>query len=202
VISVPFKIWGFNPDDGKPRWWCDGLPTDSICASPIAHDDVVYTLETGPRGGGAMAVRAGGEGDVTKTNVLWSVKERSRIGTPVVDNGRIYWFGSRIANCIDATTGKLVYRTRFDGGAVPETPGPAAGARAKRTRTGRTRTTRTKTGRRIPRPWWPRRLRWTGLFFARPGQRNGLFRLPVRRGVCLCNRTGVQIARTKPLCLG
>ena len=127
VISVPFKIWGFNPDDGKPRWWCDGLPTDSICASPIAHDDVVYTLETGPRGGGAMAVRAGGEGDVTKTNVLWSVKERSRIGTPVVDNGRIYWFGSRIANCIDATTGKLVYRTRFDGGAVPETPGPAAG---------------------------------------------------------------------------
>ncbi len=30
VISVPFKIWGFNPDDGKPRWQCEGLSTDSI----------------------------------------------------------------------------------------------------------------------------------------------------------------------------
>ena len=74
-----------------------------------------------------MAVRAGGEGDVTKTNILWSGKERSRIGTPVVDNGRIYWFGSRIANCIDAATGKQVYRTRVDGGAVPEMPGPGMG---------------------------------------------------------------------------
>ena len=35
VIAVPFKIWAFNPDDGKPRWQCDGLPTDSICASAL-----------------------------------------------------------------------------------------------------------------------------------------------------------------------
>jgi outer membrane protein assembly factor BamB len=127
VISVPFKIWGFNPDDGNLRWQCEGLATNSICASAIAHDDVVYALETGPRGGGTMAVRAGGVGDVTKTNILWRGKERSRIGTPVVESGRIYWFGSRIANSIDAATGKQVYRTRADGGAVPEAPGPQAG---------------------------------------------------------------------------
>ena len=56
VIAVPFKIWGFNPDDGKPRWQCEGLTTDFICASALAHGDVVYALETGPRGGGAIAV--------------------------------------------------------------------------------------------------------------------------------------------------
>jgi hypothetical protein len=125
VIAVPFKIWGFNPDDGKLRWQCEGLSSDSICTSVIARDDVVYALETGPRGGGTMAVRAGGEGDVTKTRVLWRGKERSRIGTPVVENGRIYWFGNRIANCIDAATGKQIYRTRFDGAAVSEAPAPA-----------------------------------------------------------------------------
>jgi outer membrane protein assembly factor BamB len=125
VIAVPFKIWGFNPDDGKLRWQCEGLSSDSICASAIAHEDVVYALETGPRGGRTMAVRAGGEGDVTKTRVLWRGNERSRIGTPVVDNGRVYWFGNRIANCIDAATGKQVYRTRFDGGAAPKAPEPA-----------------------------------------------------------------------------
>ncbi len=124
VIAVPFKIWGFNPDDGKLRWQCEGLSSDSICASAIAHEDLVYALETGPRGGGTMAVRAGGEGDVTKTRVLWRGNERSRIGTPVVEDGRIYWFGNRIANCIDAATGKQVYRTRFDGGPAPAAPEP------------------------------------------------------------------------------
>jgi hypothetical protein len=137
VIAVPFKIWGFNPDDGKLRWQCEGLSTNSICASAIAHDDVVYVLETGPRGGGTMAVRAGGKGDVTKTNVLWRGKGTSRIGTPVADNGRIYWFGNRIANCIDAATGKQVYRVRADGGAVPEATGPAAGPRPGRPGPGR-----------------------------------------------------------------
>ena len=119
VIAVPYKIWGFNPDDGKLRWQCDGLSSDSICTSAIAHDDVVYALETGPRGGGTMAVRAGGEGDVTKTNVLWRGKERSRIGTPVVENGRIYWFGNHVANCIDAATGKQVYQAALGGASRP-----------------------------------------------------------------------------------
>ncbi len=128
VISVPSKIWGFDPDDGKLRWQCDGLSSDSICASAIAHDDVVYALETGPRGGGTMAVRAGGEGDVTKSNVLWRGKERSRIGTPVVENGRIYWFGNHVANCIDAATGKQVYQAAL-GGATPPPPPPGPAGR-------------------------------------------------------------------------
>ncbi len=71
-----------------------------------------------------MAVRAGGEGDVTKTRLLWRGTERSRIGTPVVDRGRIYWFNSRTANCIDAATGKQVYQVRVGVGAA-EAPGPA-----------------------------------------------------------------------------
>jgi outer membrane protein assembly factor BamB len=131
VIAVPFKIWGFNPNDGKLRWQCEGLSADSICSSAFAHDDVVYALETGPRGGGTMAVRAGGEGDVTKTNVLWRGKERSRIGTPVVENGRIYWFGNHVANSIDAATGKQVYQSQVGGGAAPEAPKPAGPALAQ-----------------------------------------------------------------------
>jgi len=129
VLAVPFKIWGFNPDDGKPRWQCEGLSSDSMCSSVIAHDGIVYALETGPRGGGTMAVRAGGEGDVTKTHVVWRGKERSRIGTPVYQDGRLYWVSSRIANCIEAGTGKQVYQTRLSGGAVAAEPGPSSGRR-------------------------------------------------------------------------
>jgi hypothetical protein len=129
VISVPYHIWGFDPDDGKLRWQCEGLGSDFICSSAFVHGGVVYALETGPRGGGTMAVRAGGEGDVSKTRVLWRGKERTRIGTPIVDGGRIYWFSNRTANCLDAATGKQVYQVRLDGGTAA-----AAGAGQGRSR--------------------------------------------------------------------
>ncbi len=131
VIAVPFKIWGFNPDDGKLRWQCKGLSAESMCSSAVASDGVVYVVETGPRGGGTMAVRAGGEGDVTTTNVLWRGKERSRVITPVVDSGRIYWFGNRTANCIDAATGKPVYQTRLESGSASPGPGQPGTGEAK-----------------------------------------------------------------------
>ncbi len=127
VLAVPYKIYGFDPDSGKPRWQCEGLSSDSMCSSVIAHDGVVYAVETGPRGGGTMAVRAGGEGDVTKPHVVWRGNERSRIATPVYDNGRLYWTGNRTASCIDAATGRQVYQARLGGGATTGEAKPGSG---------------------------------------------------------------------------
>jgi outer membrane protein assembly factor BamB len=127
VLAVPYKIYGFDPDDGKVRWQCEGLSSDSICSSAIAHGGVVYVVETGPRGGGTMAVRAGGEGDVTKTHVVWRGTERSRIATPVYDDGRIYWIGNRAATCIDAGTGKPVYQAKLGGGPATAEAKPGGG---------------------------------------------------------------------------
>lgn len=127
VLAVPFKIHGFDPDTGMPRWQCEGLPSDSMCASVIAHDGVVYAVETGPRGGGTMAVRAGGEGDVSKTHVVWRGSERSRIATPLYENGRLYWVSNRAASCIDAKTGKPIYQAKLGGGTPAAESKPAAG---------------------------------------------------------------------------
>jgi outer membrane protein assembly factor BamB len=124
VLAVPFKVWGLDPDTGKPRWHCDGLETDSLCTSAIAGEGIVYVLETGPRGGGTMAVRAGGEGDVSKTHVVWRGKERSRIATPVLEKDRIYFVNARAASCLDAATGKPIYRTSLTGGPLPPEPAP------------------------------------------------------------------------------
>jgi outer membrane protein assembly factor BamB len=134
VLAVPYKIIGLDPDNGKLRWQCDGLSSDSICSSVITHDGVVYAAETGPRGGGTMAVRAGGEGDATKTHVLWRGRDRSRIATPVYDDGRLYWVSGRTASCIDAGTGKLIYQEKLGGGSATAetTPGRAPGRRGGR----------------------------------------------------------------------
>ena len=130
VMAVPFKIWGLDPDTGKVRWHSEGLDSDSICTSAIADNGIVYVLETGPRGGGTVAVRAGGEGDVSKTHVLWRGKERSRIGTPVVDDKRIYVINSRAAEWLDTASGKMVFQTSPTGGppaAEPARSGPRPG---------------------------------------------------------------------------
>ena len=130
VLAGPGKIWGFDPNDGKLRWECEGLASGAMCSSVVAHDGVVYALETGPRGGGTMAVRAGGTGDVTKTHVVWRGSERSRIATPVYENGRLYWINNRSANCIDAGTGKTIYQSpRLGGGTATTGPEPGKGPR-------------------------------------------------------------------------
>ena len=125
AVAVPGKVWGFDPETGKMRWHSDGLESDSICTSAIAGHGVVYVLETGPRGGGNIAVKAGGEGDVSKTNILWRSTQRSRIATPVLEGKRIYFVSGRVANCLNAASGETVYRASLTGGAVPAEAAPS-----------------------------------------------------------------------------
>ena len=124
VIAVPYEILGFDPETGKLRWHCEGLDSDSICTSAIAEGGIVYVLETGPRGGGNVAVRAGGEGDVSLSNVLWRSTPRTRISTPVLDDQRIYFVAARAAYCLDASTGKTIYRTSLTGAPLAAEPAP------------------------------------------------------------------------------
>jgi outer membrane protein assembly factor BamB len=114
VLGVPYEIWGFNPDSGKLRWFSEIPAGDQYSSSVVAVQDVVYSIEG--RGGGSAAVRAGGKGDVTKTHKIWSGSDSSRFGTPVVHEGRIYFFSGSVAGCNDAKTGKKIFQGRLEGG--------------------------------------------------------------------------------------
>ncbi len=127
VLAVPYEMWGFNPDSGKLRWYCEALSANSICSSVVAHNGIVYAMESGPGGGGAIAVRSGGKGDVTATSVVWTGQGRNRITSPVIHDGRLYWISGRVANAIDAATGEQVYQLRLTGGAAPSAPEPGRG---------------------------------------------------------------------------
>lgn len=110
---TPGKIIGLDPDTGKELWTCDGIPDGYVCPSPIAHKGVVYVI--GGRKNTAVAVRAGGRGDVTNTHRLWSVSFGSNVSSPVYHEGRLYWVHEKrgIAYCLDAKTGKLVFQSRM-----------------------------------------------------------------------------------------
>ena len=61
-----------------------------------------------------VAVKPGGEGDVTKSNVLWQ-KRRGipYVATPLLYKGRLHYFKKGgFATCLDAKTGKPYYESK------------------------------------------------------------------------------------------
>jgi hypothetical protein len=76
------------------------------------------SLATPSRQHGLLAIRPGGSGDVTATHVLW--KEPAgvpEVPAPLYYQSRVYMVaGGGVATCLDAETGRRVYRGRLGAG--------------------------------------------------------------------------------------
>lgn len=116
VVSVRGKILGFDPASGKELWNCEGIQ-DYVCPSIVSQAGVIYAL--GGRQSRAIAVRAGGSGDVTATHRLWEARAGANVCSPVVHEGHLYWVSDRnkTAYCLRLEDGEIVYAERF-----PEQP--------------------------------------------------------------------------------
>jgi outer membrane protein assembly factor BamB len=127
VISVQERVVGLNPDTGKELWRADGVHS-YVCPSAIAHDGVVYAIGGG---GTSLAVKAGGEGEVTKSHELWKVNKGSNVSSPIYLNGHLYWANDHggTVHCQDAATGKFLYSERLepDPGIIYSSPVLAGG---------------------------------------------------------------------------
>lgn len=82
VLSESKAVIGFDPASGKELWRVSGFG-GYVCPSVVAHDGVVYAVRTGSKQGGALAIKAGGRGDVTGSHVLWWAKGSSVVSSPV-----------------------------------------------------------------------------------------------------------------------
>ena len=137
VIGVPDEIWALNPATGKLAWYCQGVPASSMCSSVVAHGDTVYAVESGPGGGGGIAVKVGGAKDVTDSHVVWQGNQSNRIGTPVYSDGRLFMVANKVLTVLDAETGDNVTRLRLSSDS--KTAAPAEEANTERRGFGRGR---------------------------------------------------------------
>jgi outer membrane protein assembly factor BamB len=116
VLSWPKRVVAFDPASGRELWTCSGL-------NPLAYTSPLYDKEKeiivamGGFGGMALAVKAGGSGDVTETRRLWHhPKTKQRIGSGVIHDGYIYILNDPgVAECFELETGKLVWEERLKG---------------------------------------------------------------------------------------
>ena len=126
VIGAPYEIWGINPATGKLRWFCNALESDQFNSSVVVTDSTIYASEGGRSGGGSIAVKTGGKGDVTASNVAWTGSDSSRFSSPLLYDGRLYLLSSGMAKCISAADGKEIFQARLQAGAAGEGPGSGA----------------------------------------------------------------------------
>jgi outer membrane protein assembly factor BamB len=114
LMSWPKRLAAYDPKTGKELWTCSGLNV-LVYTSPIFGDDIVVSM--GGFGGAAIALRAGGSGDVTESRRLWHhSKTKQRIGSGVVHDGHIYIHNDPgVAECFELKTGKLVWEERLKG---------------------------------------------------------------------------------------
>lgn len=112
VVSVKNNILAFDPETGEQLWNCDGIQ-DYVCPSIVSHEGVIYVI--GGRTSKAMAIRAGGRGDVTESHLVWEAKAGSNVTSPVVHDGHLYWVSDRnkVAYCVRLEDGEVIYAERF-----------------------------------------------------------------------------------------
>jgi outer membrane protein assembly factor BamB len=114
VISGADYVTGHDPDTGKELWRIGGFnptnnPANRTIASSLVIGENIFTPSM--RGRPFIAFRAGGSGDITGKNELWTNNLGADVPTPTTDGKYIYVLGdSGIMNCIEAATGSVVYQ--------------------------------------------------------------------------------------------
>lgn len=113
VMSVAKEIWGLNPSSGKLRWFASATDAEQSYSSIIL--DGARTFAFTGRGGGSVAIEAGGKGDVSDQNTIWSGSDTTSFGSPVRFQDRIYLAARGVISVVDSKTGNKVERLRLRG---------------------------------------------------------------------------------------
>lgn len=124
ILVVPEEVRGYDPVKGHLLWSCQGAGR-LMYASPVVSEDGIAVVFNG-YGGPALAVKVGGNGDVTKTHRLWvhnKGKNPQRIGSPLIVGKHAYLVSEPgIAHCFDIQTGKDLWEKARLGGPTWSSP--------------------------------------------------------------------------------
>jgi outer membrane protein assembly factor BamB len=114
IVSGGDYVTAHDPKTGKEIWRAAGLnpqkrPNYRIIASPLVADGLIYASS---RKAPVLALRAGGQGDITATHTVWKWEGLGvpDVPTPVCDGKYFYMVeDSGRVTCLDAKTGKLIW---------------------------------------------------------------------------------------------
>jgi outer membrane protein assembly factor BamB len=123
IVGSSAGITSYNPKSGAENWawvwsWAGAKQPMRMVSSPIFADGLIFgTTGEGAGGSHAIAVKAEGKGDVTKTNLAWEKKKDMPYVPSLLASGEhlFYVTDTGVAGCITAKTGKEVWLKRLPG---------------------------------------------------------------------------------------
>ena len=118
-------VTAHEPQTGKELWRAGGWNPRKVehwrmVSSPVAVGDLVFVCPH--KGGAIFAVKDGGQGDVTESNVAWKNNElTSDVCVPLVYKGHLYVLNGdnrKTLSCADPKTGKVLWSGTLGSGPV------------------------------------------------------------------------------------
>jgi outer membrane protein assembly factor BamB len=111
ILMLPERLVALDPRTGKEIWFCRGLGKLTY-TSALVSDEVIVAMSGfhGP----SMAVKPGGQGDVTETHRLWlnegNKLNPQRVGSGVIVGGNVYILNEPgHAWCLNPQTGERLW---------------------------------------------------------------------------------------------
>jgi len=115
VLSGSLCVTSYDPDTGKLIWIIDG-PTEQFVASMVCTEDVFFITGGFPEWH-VLGIRPDGEGNVTKTHILWRDKGQeicSYVPSPVAWGANFFIASDAgTATCFEAKTGKRLWKEKL-----------------------------------------------------------------------------------------
>ena len=121
LVAGKDHLNSYDLNSGEQKWFSAGFkvksPYGRIIASPAVSTDVIVQCAGNPGGGGigrAIAIRPGGNGDVTESERLWTIERTAPDGaTPVCYGDYVYLVRANgITICADLKTGTKQWEER------------------------------------------------------------------------------------------
>ncbi|MEL7499808.1 MAG: PQQ-binding-like beta-propeller repeat protein [Planctomycetota bacterium] len=113
VMCVAKELWGLNPDNGELRWFADATGAQHAYSSVVIDGKRVYVFAG--RGGGSVAVDAGGKGDISKSNTVWTGRDTASFASPVRYENKLFVISRGILTVVDSESGKRLQQLRLKG---------------------------------------------------------------------------------------
>jgi outer membrane protein assembly factor BamB len=105
------EIASYNPENGSKYWFVSG-PSEDFCSSPVYNEKTGLVLVSSAWPQRILvAIRPDGEGDVSKSHVVWQSREGAYyVPSPVYkDNLLFTTMTTGKLHCIDAATGNTLW---------------------------------------------------------------------------------------------
>jgi outer membrane protein assembly factor BamB len=117
VVSGQFTVRAYDPGSGRELWRCGGNFPE-VTPTPVAGHGLIFCCSG--QAGPTLAIRPqGAAGDITKTHLVWKMPRGSPyVPSPLLYGDYLYLINDSggVATCLQAGTGKVLWRERLGAG--------------------------------------------------------------------------------------